>query len=167
MKWPETSLFNRAVYRTCIIEKLIITHQEPIESIKVWILLGYPSKILGYSSKYCNYTKYCIYTKNGHVKLIQFSIFKITDICLLWLKITIFIIEISLKLHLHAKYGWNNSNSWWLGLKSPKFHFLSFLAVQKFIVHTNIQIHVRGLIFIVNIFLREYDHESNKLLLLL
>ena len=30
-------------------EKLIIINQEPIEGIKVWILLGYPSK-------YCNYT---------------------------------------------------------------------------------------------------------------
>ena len=36
----------------CIIEKLIITHQEPIEGIKVWILLGYKSNILGYPSKY-------------------------------------------------------------------------------------------------------------------
>ena len=32
------------------------THQEPIEGLKVWILLGYPSNILGYQSKYCNYT---------------------------------------------------------------------------------------------------------------
>ena len=38
--------------QTCIIEKLIIKHQEPIEGIQVWILLGYPSKILGYPSKY-------------------------------------------------------------------------------------------------------------------
>ena len=29
---------------------------EPIEGIKVWILLGYPSNILGFPSKYCNYT---------------------------------------------------------------------------------------------------------------
>ena len=43
------SLFMQAVYIICIIEKLIITHQEPIEGIKVWILLGYPSK-------YCNKT---------------------------------------------------------------------------------------------------------------
>ena len=41
-----TSLFRRAVHITCIIEKLIITHLEPIEGIKVWILLGYPSNIL-------------------------------------------------------------------------------------------------------------------------
>ena len=41
---------------TCIKEKLIITHQEPIEGIKAWILLGYPSGILGYPSKYCNDT---------------------------------------------------------------------------------------------------------------
>ena len=32
------------------------THLEPIEGIKVWILLGYPSNIPGYPSKYCNYT---------------------------------------------------------------------------------------------------------------
>ena len=32
-----------------------ITHQEPIEGIKLWILLGYPSNILGYQSRYCNY----------------------------------------------------------------------------------------------------------------
>ena len=44
------------VYITSIIEKLIITHQEPIEGIKVWILLGYPCDIVGYPSKYCNYT---------------------------------------------------------------------------------------------------------------
>ena len=36
--------------------KLIITHQEPIEGIKVWLLLGYLSDIPGYPSKYCNYT---------------------------------------------------------------------------------------------------------------
>ena len=47
LKWPETSLFRRAVYITSIIEKLIITHQGPIEGIKAWILLGYPSNILG------------------------------------------------------------------------------------------------------------------------
>ena len=28
------------------------THKEPIEGIKVWLLLGYPSNILGYPSKY-------------------------------------------------------------------------------------------------------------------
>ena len=39
-----------------MIEKLIITHQEPIEGIKVWILHGYPCNILGFPSKYCNYT---------------------------------------------------------------------------------------------------------------
>ena len=52
---------------TCIIEKLIITHQEPIEDIKVWILLGYTSNILGYTSNILGYTsnilgypsKYC------------------------------------------------------------------------------------------------------------
>ena len=48
--------FQEPFFITCIIEKLIITHQEPIEGIKVWRLLGYPSNILGYPSKYCNYT---------------------------------------------------------------------------------------------------------------
>ena len=44
------------VYVTCIIEKLLITHQEPIVGQKVWILLGYQSNMLGYPSKYSNYT---------------------------------------------------------------------------------------------------------------
>ena len=30
----------------------LITHQEPIEGMQVWILLGYPSNILGYPTKY-------------------------------------------------------------------------------------------------------------------
>ena len=84
-------------------------------------------------------------------RILEFSIFKIGDIGLLWSKITIFIIEISQKLHLHTKYGWNNPNSRRLVLKSPKFHFLPFLAAQKFISHANIQIHVTSSIFIVNI----------------
>ena len=42
----------RAVFITSIREKLIITHQEPIEGIKLWILLGYPSNILGYQVIY-------------------------------------------------------------------------------------------------------------------
>ena len=50
------SLFSRAFLITCNIQKLINTHQEPIEGIKVWIMLGYPSNILGCPSKYCNYT---------------------------------------------------------------------------------------------------------------
>ena len=28
------------------------THKEPTEGIKVWLLLGYPTNILGYPSKY-------------------------------------------------------------------------------------------------------------------
>ena len=31
-------------------------YQEPIEDIKVYILVGYPCNILGYPSKYCNNT---------------------------------------------------------------------------------------------------------------
>ena len=84
--------------------------------------------------------------------IFNFWIFKSSDIDSLWSKITIFIIEISLKLHLHTKYGWNNPNSLRLGLESPKFHFLAFLAAQKFIAHTNIHIHVTGSIFSVNWF---------------
>ena len=30
----------------------LITHQEPMEGIQVCILLGYPSNMLGYPSKY-------------------------------------------------------------------------------------------------------------------
>ena len=31
-------------------------HKEPIEGVKVWLLLGFPSNILGYPSKYQNHT---------------------------------------------------------------------------------------------------------------
>ena len=57
-----------------------------------------------------------------------FFIFKISQISS---KITIFIIEISLKQHLHTKYGRNNPNSRRLGLKSPKFYFLPFLVARN------------------------------------
>ena len=166
-----------------IIKKLIITHQEPIEGIKVGILLGYLCNILGYPSKYCNYTSKkklgrflhspcppqwiiflivisqkillnikdvefdfrigCIlvlfpllwiinvqFTNFGFLDF-QFFIFKISDIGLLWSKITIFIIEISLKLHLHTKYGWNNPNSCRLSLKSPNFIFCHFRQLKN------------------------------------
>ena len=33
----------------------LITHQEPIEGIQVWIFLGYPSNILGYTSNILGY----------------------------------------------------------------------------------------------------------------
>ena len=37
-------------YVKCCVK--LITYQEPIEGIQVWILLGYPSNMLGYPSKY-------------------------------------------------------------------------------------------------------------------
>ena len=86
------------------------------------------------------------------LRIFEFLFFKISQIGLFWSKIIIFIIEISLKLHLHTKYGWNNPNWRWLGLKSPKFNLLPFLAAQKFIPHTNIRIHVTSSIFIVTWF---------------
>ena len=85
-------------------------------------------------------------------QIFDFSIFKISNIGLLWSQITIFIIEISLKLHLHRKNGWNNPNSHRFCLKSWKSNIWPFLAAQNFIAHTNIQIHVTGSIFIVNWF---------------
>ena len=84
--------------------------------------------------------------------IFYFFILKFSDIGLFWSKITIFIIEIYLKLHLHTKYGWNNPNSCRLDLKCKKFHFLPFPAAQKIITYTNIQIHVTCSIFIVNWF---------------
>ena len=71
-----------------------------------------------------------------------------SDIGLLWSKITIFIIEISLELLLHKKYGWNNPNWGRLGLKSPNLHFFAISGSSKFIAYTNIQIYVTGSIFI-------------------
>ena len=85
-------------------------------------------------------------------QMLYFLFFKISQISLFWSQITIFIIEISLKLHLQTKYGWNNANSHRLCLKSQKLHFLLFLAAQKFTAHTNIQIHVTVSIFILNWF---------------
>ena len=84
--------------------------------------------------------------------IIYFLVFKISQIGLFSSKITIFIIEIFLKLHLHTKYGWNNRNSRRLSLKRQSLNFLLFLAAQKFIAHTNIQIHVTGSIFIMTRF---------------
>ena len=40
--------FQKHVF--CITEKILITHQQPIEGIKVQILVGYPYNILGYPS---------------------------------------------------------------------------------------------------------------------
>ena len=53
--------------------------------------------------------------KHAMYKFHIFEIFififsKIGDIALLWSKITIFIIEITLKQLLLTKYGWNNPN---------------------------------------------------------
>ena len=81
-----------------------------------------------------------------------FFIFKYTNIGLLWSKITIFIIEITLKLLLLKKYGWNNPNWGRLGLECPKLHFFAISGSSKIIPYTNIQIHVTRSIFIVNWF---------------
>ena len=82
-----------------------------------------------------------------------FLFLKISDIGLLWSKITIFIIEITIKLLLPTKYGWNNPNWCRLILKNPKLHFFAISGRSKFISYTNIQIHVTRSIFIVFFFL--------------
>ena len=71
---------------------------------------------------------------------------KMSDIGLLWSKITIFIIEITLKQLLLTKYGWNNWGR--LGLKNPKLHFFDISGSSKFIVNINVQINVTHSIFI-------------------
>ena len=53
---PENIAFHESGLYNMYYKKCIITHQEPIEGITVWILLVYPCNILGYPSKYCNYT---------------------------------------------------------------------------------------------------------------
>ena len=80
--------------------------------------------------------------------IFDYFIFKISHVGLLWSKITIFIIEITLKLILDTKYGWNNPNSGRLGLKLPKLHFFAISGSSKFIAYKNIQIYVTGSIFI-------------------
>ena len=66
----------------------------------------------------------------------KFFIFKYSYIGLLWSKITIFIIEITLKLPLLSKYGWNNPNWGRLGLKNPKRHvFCHFWQLKIHRIH--------------------------------
>ena len=77
-----------------------------------------------------------------------FYFWHIGDIGILWSQITIFIIEITLKLLLHTKYGGNNPNWARLGVKSKTSLFWYFWQL-KIIAYTNIQIHVMGSIFIV------------------
>ena len=160
-------------------------------------MLGYPSNIHGYPSKYWNYTSKkklgwfpdspqwiiflifisqkillnikdvefdfrmdCIHVLfpfswiiNMQFTNFNFFYFQILHIGLLWSKITSFIIQISLKLHLHTS-GWNNPNWGRLGLKSPKFQFFLFLTAQKFIANTNIQIHFTLSIFTAIFFVK-------------
>ena len=66
----------------------------------------------------------------------NFLILKYSDIDLLWSKIIIFIIEITLKLLLHTKYGWNNPNWGRLGLKSPKTSLFCHFWQLKNPLHT-------------------------------
>ena len=61
----------------------------------------------------------------------DFIFSKISDIGLLWSKITIFIIEITLKQLLLTKYGWNNPNWGRLGLKKSKTSLFGILAAQN------------------------------------
>ena len=48
-------------------------------------------------------------------------------------EITITIIEISLKLNQHKKYGWNNTNSHRFVFQNQQLNFLPILASQKII----------------------------------
>ena len=89
---------------------------------------------------------------NNKRAIYEFFIFKCSDIGLLCSKITIFIIEITQKLLLLTKYGWNNPNWGRLGLKNPKLHVFAISGSSKFIAYTNIQIHVTHSIFIVIFF---------------
>ena len=90
-------------------------------------------------------------TNFGFLKF-WFIFSKMSDIVLLWSKITIFIIEITLKQLLLTKYGRNCPNWGRLGLKNPKLHFRAISGSSKIIAYTNIQIHVTRSIFIVNWF---------------
>ena len=69
---------------------------------------------------------------NMKFKNYRFLFFKISKICSFWSKITIFIIEISLKLLLRIKYGWNNPDSHRLGLKNQKWQPKNSSHTQTF-----------------------------------
>ena len=80
-----------------------------------------------------------------------FLFFKISKISLFWSKITIFIIEISLK-HLHTKYGWNNPNSRRFGLKNKKNFFAISGSLKIHLTHKHSNT-CHGLNFHLNFFL--------------
>ena len=65
----------------------------------------------------------------------RFFYFQIKRYWLTLIKNSIFIVEITLKLLLHTKYGWNNPNWGRLGLKSEKLHFFAISGSSKFISH--------------------------------
>ena len=78
--------------------------------------------------------QFCIF------EIMIFFIFKYSDSGLFWSKITIFVIEITLKLLLHTKYGWKNPNWGRLGLKNPQLHsFWHFwqLKIHRKYKHSN------------------------------
>ena len=84
--------------------------------------------------------------------ILDFLIFKIRQIGLFWSKITIIIIEISLKLHLKTKYEWNYPNSRRLGLKSQKLHFFAISGSSKIHITHKHSKTCHGSIFIINWF---------------
>ena len=64
-------------------------------------------------------------------QIFYFIFFKMSNIGLLWSKITIFIFEITLKQLLLKKYGWNNPNWGRLGMKKSKTSLFGLLAAQN------------------------------------
>ena len=63
-----------------------------------------------------------------------YFIFKYSDIGLLWSKITIFMIGITLKLILHIKYGWNNPEAGWVW-KVQNFIFFAISGSKIHCIH--------------------------------
>ena len=123
---------------------------------KVWILLEYPSNIDNFFN--ISHTKNIIVIlkdvefdfRMGCILILfpflwiiklQFTIYgfldfwffvlKIRKIYLFWSKITIFIIEISLKPHLCTKYGLNNLNSHRLAWKVKNLIFYYFWQLKN------------------------------------
>ena len=154
----------------------------------MWLLLLYLNNILGYPSKYWNYTSKKQFVRLPHspsspakwitflpfisekfllnIKDVDFDfrmvcilvlfpflliinveftnfgflnfryfIFKYSDIGLLWSQITIFIIEIILKLLLHKKYGWITLTEAGWAWKFQNFTFCHFWELKNHRMH--------------------------------
>ena len=112
-----------------------------------WFQFSIPEKMQNSISEwvvyFSNFRFYEEWTCNVQISdfwIFNYFIFKISDIGLLWSEITIFIIEITLKLS-HTKYGWNNTNlfhsGWAWKVQNLTFSHFWQLKIYRIHKHSN------------------------------